>query len=66
MNNHTDFLIFADCKLIVELYTGNIKFDDILNLKIRSSKDEMYDPGFSVIMDFRAATMVGGSSLNYS
>jgi len=62
MENHTDFLIFAEFRLIVELYTGNIKFDDIINLKIRSSREEMYDPGFSVIMDFRAATMVGGSN----
>ncbi|MCU4164653.1 hypothetical protein [Carboxylicivirga caseinilyticus] len=61
MKAKTDYILFPECKLVVELYQGSIYVDDILQLKLRSAQDKNYQPDFSVIMDFRPATIVGGS-----
>lgn len=65
MDTETSHILFPDCKLIIELYRGNIEVNDILNLKKESSKDSSYHSDFSVIMDFRNANIIGGSQEIY-
>ncbi|MBS2097569.1 hypothetical protein [Carboxylicivirga linearis] len=65
MHTETSHILFPDCKLIIELYRGNIEVSDILNLKKESSKDSNYHSDFSVIMDFRNANIIGGSQEIY-
>ena len=65
MHTETSHILFPDCKLVIELYRGNIEVSDILNLKQEASKDSNYHSDFSVIMDFRNATIIGGSQEIY-
>jgi len=61
MLKETSHILFPDCRLVIELYRGNIEICDILNLKKKCSEDHNYHSDFSVIMDFRNATIIGRS-----
>ena len=52
------YLILPDEKLILEYYSGELKLSNILNIKTNICEDELYDPTYAIIENFREARLL--------
>ena len=52
MSNHANYRIMPELNLILECCKGRATVEDAIQMKKAEIADELYDPGFDILVDF--------------
>lgn len=59
MSGYTSYIIVPELKLIITYFEGSMSLEDLIHLNKKFMNDEMFDPSYDMLMDFRNAVAIG-------